>query len=158
MGFDKRRPIVAKATGGRVAAPVWARLMARYYHGKPPPRPWPRPTTIVDGWVDAGTGFVLAAGCRPTAGSAYRELFALGRRPVAVCPYEGEPQALEATLVGIRLLPDEEAPLATAQPLPAGTALQPAAAAHPADTGVRSYVPSWREQPPAASPTPPPPR
>jgi penicillin-binding protein 1A len=150
VGFDERRPIVARATGGRLAAPIWGRLMSRVYAGKVPPRAWPRPTTVVEGWVDRSTGFVLAAGCRPTDGMAYRELFVLGRRPAAVCPDPGEPRPMEATIMGIEL-PDAEQPLAAVEH-PAGTRLVPAGAE--GDTGVRSYVPSWLEPRPQPRPSP----
>src|SRR5438067_2767926 len=39
MGFDQPKPLGAAATGGRMAAPVWARVMAAVQKGKPTPAP-----------------------------------------------------------------------------------------------------------------------
>jgi penicillin-binding protein 1A len=135
VGFDDHRPIVERATGGRVAAPIWARMMLRYQRGRRSPSEWPRPSTVVEGWVDPGTGFLLAPGCRPTAGAAYRELFARSWRPVEVCPFQGDPLTLDRGRVGAEA-PDEEEVLARTEPWPVN---------RDGDRDARWYVPSWRD-------------
>jgi penicillin-binding protein 1A len=86
IGFDQPRPIVADATGGRLAAPVWANLIQRAYRYRLPPRPWSRPRSVVARPVDPATGLVLEEGCSPTSGRAYEELFLDGKVPAAYCP------------------------------------------------------------------------
>jgi penicillin-binding protein 1A len=86
VGFDQPRAITAAATGGRVAAPVWGRMMARLAEGKPPPRAWTPPAGVVSATVDAETGLVIAEGCE--AYSAYREVFLRRHVPAAACPGE----------------------------------------------------------------------
>jgi len=114
VGFDKRRTIVARATGGRVAAPVWARMMLRVYQRRKMPPPWPRPTGVIEGMVDPASGMLLAAGCRPWSGTAYRELFVRGTAPVTVCPTQGEVMALDP--IELPPLPDLEEGMETGVP------------------------------------------
>jgi penicillin-binding protein 1A len=87
IGFDKPRPILADATGGRLAAPVWGRLMQRVYTGRKPPLPWARPNGVVERAVDPGSGLLLAEGC--AAGAPTRELFLADAQPKAWCPGHG---------------------------------------------------------------------
>jgi len=84
VGFDQPRAITAAATGGRVAAPVWGRMMARLSEGRPAPRPWTAPVGVVSATVDSETGLVVAAGCE--AAYAYREMFLKRHVPAAACP------------------------------------------------------------------------
>ena len=95
VGFDKRRPIVARATGGRVAAPVWARMMLRMYQKRAVPAEWSRPSGVIEGMVDPASGMLLASGCRPLGGTAYREVFVRGSAPQTVCPSQGQPITLD---------------------------------------------------------------
>jgi penicillin-binding protein 1A len=89
IGFDQPRTIVAKATGGRLAAPVWARMMIRLYQRRRPPSPWTPPADVLQAAVDPATGNILAEGCRATAGAAYREYFIRGKTPPSACPMPG---------------------------------------------------------------------
>jgi 1A family penicillin-binding protein len=86
IGFDEPRPIVPNASGGRVAAPVWGRMMARHYRGRQSPPPWKAPGNIVAHEIDPGSGLVLEEGCWPLEGQPYRELFIAGREPRSICP------------------------------------------------------------------------
>jgi len=86
IGFDERRPIMAGASGGRLAAPVWARMMLRVYAERPMPPAWPAPATVFEARVDPPTGAPLEEGCQPLDGSSYVELFLRGKTPAAVCP------------------------------------------------------------------------
>jgi penicillin-binding protein 1A len=118
VGFDERQPIGPSATGGRLAAPVWTRMMLRYYEGRPRPASWTRPSDVLEGMIDSGTGFLLLTGCEATDAHAYPELLLRGREPVGVCPSSpGEPLSLQ-TIVFV----EPEAP----------------------DSGVRSYTPAGR--------------
>ncbi|HEV2853168.1 MAG TPA: PBP1A family penicillin-binding protein [Thermoanaerobaculia bacterium] len=84
IGFDKPRPILENATGGRLAAPVWGRALARVYQKRPQPKPWPTPERVVSLPVDPQTGLVIEAGC--DAGNSARELFIEGMVPASYCP------------------------------------------------------------------------
>ena len=86
VGFDQPRPITAGATGGRVAAPVWGRMMARLADGRRAPRAWTAPPGVVSATVDSETGLVVAEGCEAAYG--YREVFLRGHVPAAACPDE----------------------------------------------------------------------
>jgi penicillin-binding protein 1A len=85
VGFDKPRPILEDATGGRVAAPIWGRIMERFYAGRKPPEPWRRPAGVTAHTVDPITGLLLAKGCA-SAGTAYEELYLDRATPAAYCP------------------------------------------------------------------------
>jgi penicillin-binding protein 1A len=90
IGFDERRPIMPGASGGRVAAPAWARMMLRVYADRPMPAPWRPPATVFQARVDPPTGAPLEDGCEPAGGASYLELFLRGKTPAAVCPYRGD--------------------------------------------------------------------
>jgi penicillin-binding protein 1A len=86
IGFDQPRPILEDATGGRLAAPIWGRMMERFYAERRPPAPWHRPDSVVARSVDPATGLLLKEGCAPVSGAAYEELFLDRAEPKAYCP------------------------------------------------------------------------
>src|SRR6185436_4952337 len=86
LGYDTPRPIGRLATGGRLAAPVWGRLMARAQGDRPVSAGWTMPKEVVQRWVDTETGRLLEDGCRSWDGEAYRELFLRRTLPQAACP------------------------------------------------------------------------
>jgi membrane peptidoglycan carboxypeptidase len=88
MGFDEPRPIMAQATGGRLAAPVWGRTFVRV-PGLGGDEAWPAPASVVQASIDPATGLPLAEGCASYWGEAQRELFLRRSVPGAVCPDEG---------------------------------------------------------------------
>lgn len=90
IGFDRPAAILANASGGRLAAPVWGRIMRRVYSDRTAPAAWEPPERIVKRETDPGTGLVLRPGCRPENGRARTELFVRGDEPPASCP-RGEP-------------------------------------------------------------------
>ena len=96
LGYDTPRPIGRLATGGRLAAPVWGRLMTRAQGNQTVPAPWTMPPEVVQRWVDTDTGRLLEDGCRSWNGEAYRELFLRRTLPQAACPDRGD--VLEADL------------------------------------------------------------
>ena len=63
MGFDQPRPIGAAATGGKLAAPVWARVVSTWQRGKDLPEPWRPPPGIETHQVDIRTGGLATSGC-----------------------------------------------------------------------------------------------
>ncbi|HEV2147207.1 MAG TPA: PBP1A family penicillin-binding protein, partial [Longimicrobiaceae bacterium] len=84
MGLDKPKTIVRGASGGSIAAPVWGRIMARVYSGRPAPRPWPRPRGVVVEEVDRATGLAVDADC-PGQGATYTEYFINSLPPRQPC-------------------------------------------------------------------------
>jgi penicillin-binding protein 1A len=146
IGFDRQQPIMAKATGGRLAAPVWARIMKRVIDPRSSATDWTRPADVIEEWTDPSSGMLLAAGCRPWEGSARRELFVRTTVPVPVCPNQGEPLMIDPAEIEP---PDYEEGLVTG--LPAAAA--PAAAPQPT-TEMQSYVPSTPRPRPVISPEP----
>jgi membrane peptidoglycan carboxypeptidase len=93
IGFDKPRPILDKATGGGLAAPVWGRMLARVYQSRPAPKPWTAPADVIPHWIDPPTGLVIKEGCAPQHGFARPELFLKGKEPAAYCPGHEAPPA-----------------------------------------------------------------
>jgi penicillin-binding protein 1A len=86
VGFDQPRPILRNASGGRLAAPVWGRMMRRVYDERPLPETWRAPETVTSRTIDPYTGSILADGCWPRWGEPGRELFIRSMLPEPVCP------------------------------------------------------------------------
>lgn len=84
IGFDQPRTIVRGASGGTLAAPVWARLMSRVYAERPAPHPWRPPAGVVTEEVERATGWVVGEWC-PPQGPTYTEYFVNVRPPRRVC-------------------------------------------------------------------------
>ena len=89
IGFDQNRPILEGATGGRLAAPLWGRVMARAYQNRQKPRPWQRPAEVVSRPIDPATGLVLKKEC--AGDGAPQELFVEGLIPASYCPGRENP-------------------------------------------------------------------
>jgi penicillin-binding protein 1A len=98
IGFDRQRPIMERATGGRLAAPVWARLMLRLAPTQGSGPDWPRPADVLEGRVDPASGLLLAPGCRSWDGYARRELYLRGFAPVSTCPSQGESEYMNVSM------------------------------------------------------------
>jgi penicillin-binding protein 1A len=86
IGFDQPKPILNNASGGRLAAPVWGRIMRRIHAARPSPDPWTRPASVVEMSVDPASGLLLTKGCKPERGNADKELFLKYAQPAATCP------------------------------------------------------------------------
>ena len=97
IGFDRPAEITPRASGGRLAAPVWGRLMSQVLAGRKTARTWVRPHDVIERKIDPSTGFVLIDGCRPQRGRATEELFIKGTEPPAQCP-RGQPAPGVATV------------------------------------------------------------
>lgn len=90
IGFDDPKPVVEDASGGRIAAPVWGRIMRRLYGQSTMPKAWQRPESIVERPIDPASGLLLPEGCKPKRGSARTELFLKYAQPASICP-RGKP-------------------------------------------------------------------
>ena len=97
MGFDEPRPIMGLATGGRLAAPVWGRMMVRAPESLTTTATWAAPATVVQAWIDPQSGRPLTDGCRPYDGEALRELFLKAALPPSICPDQGEVTLADAS-------------------------------------------------------------
>ncbi|MEX2527077.1 MAG: PBP1A family penicillin-binding protein [Gemmatimonadota bacterium] len=88
MGFDTPRPIVPGGSGGRLAAPVWGRIMARIPRDEGSGSEWPIPPGVTARNVDPISGLILLEGCPPLSGTAAMELFLTRFMPRADCPIQ----------------------------------------------------------------------
>jgi 1A family penicillin-binding protein len=80
LGFDKPKMITPGAAGGSLAAPIWGKMMSRYYAlTKPPASSWPLPLGVIPGELDRATG-ELATIATP-ADRRYTEYFVEGTEP-----------------------------------------------------------------------------
>ncbi|HET7233830.1 MAG TPA: PBP1A family penicillin-binding protein [Longimicrobium sp.] len=104
FGFDKPVTIVNNASGGSIAAPVWARIMNRIYQKRRMPAAWQPPGGVVTAQVDRRTGLAMDASC-PGSGQAYTEYF-IHSAPVRQSCY---PAAPYPQVAGDSAWADEEA-------------------------------------------------
>jgi membrane carboxypeptidase/penicillin-binding protein len=88
LGFDQPRRIMPGASGGRLAAPVWADIMRRAYEHRPAPAPWTPPSTVVSAQVDQTTGYLATGNCPPE--DVRIEYFLVGTEPEEYCPIHPE--------------------------------------------------------------------
>jgi penicillin-binding protein 1A len=79
FGYDKPRSLGVSASGGRLAAPVFGRVLREYYRGRLSPPPWSRPEEIEERDVDIVSGSLAIAGC--PSDRVVRELFLPGTAP-----------------------------------------------------------------------------
>jgi membrane peptidoglycan carboxypeptidase len=84
IGHDRPSPIVAGASGGSLAAPVWGAVMASVEETTL--REWAYADGIVERPVDVATGLVFESGCRARNVTTASELFLSDHVPVATCP------------------------------------------------------------------------
>ncbi len=89
VGFDQRRSIVYNAQGGRLAAPVWGRIMKRVYATRPNPGNFVQPAGVIRRDIDPESGLVLEDGCWPRWGEPEHEIFLADHEPETVCPNSG---------------------------------------------------------------------
>jgi penicillin-binding protein 1A len=84
LGFDKPTSITSGAAGGSMAAPIWGKMVARYYASQPQltshaTEAWNPPLGVIMGDVDRATG-ELATGQTPPD-RRYTEYFVEGTEP-----------------------------------------------------------------------------
>ena len=88
LGFDKPTSIAPGAGGGSLAAPVWGKMVARYYASKPeilsspPAAQWLPPLGVITGDVDRDTGQLATDQTPPER--RYTEYFVEGTEPPAL--------------------------------------------------------------------------
>jgi penicillin-binding protein 1A len=87
IGFDTPRPILARASGGALAAPVWGRIMTSVAESRGDDGGWQPPENVVFHYVDPASGMVLDQECLTRFGEGpRREAFIAERVPLGVCP------------------------------------------------------------------------
>ena len=91
VGFDQRRSVMGNANGGRLAAPIWGRIMRRVYATRQDPGDFKVPDGIVHRRVDPSSGMALEEGCNPRWDEPVREVFIAGTEPELTCPHYGNP-------------------------------------------------------------------
>lgn len=96
LGFDRPKRIMAGATGGSFAVPVWAEVVRTYYQNHDKPPAWPRPHTLVARRITPWNGKAVTADC-PYAGGAYTDYFAASVAPVPGCDAPPEPTFVDPT-------------------------------------------------------------
>ncbi|MGH7459534.1 MAG: penicillin-binding transpeptidase domain-containing protein, partial [Longimicrobiales bacterium] len=99
VGFDQQRSITGNASGGRLAAPIWGRIMRRVYANRPDPGDFEVPAGIVHRMTDPESGLVLQDGCFPRWEDPVREVFLEGQQAETICPHYGN--ALDDWISGI---------------------------------------------------------
>jgi penicillin-binding protein 1A len=98
FGFDQPKTIMANASGGRLAAPVWGEIMRAAYASRPPPAAWAPPHSVTTLAVDRTSGGLATANCPPE--NVVIEYFLLGSEPRDYCHLHPE-AGLERTLRGL---------------------------------------------------------
>jgi penicillin-binding protein 1A len=58
LGFDQPRTILPNASGGLLAAPVWADAMKAVYEKRPQPAPWTPPASVTSASIDEESGLL----------------------------------------------------------------------------------------------------
>lgn len=95
LGFDKPTPIAPGVAGGSLAAPVWGKMVARYYASKPElltsrsADPWAPPVGVIYGDLDRATGEMATDQTPPER--RYTEYFVEGTEPA---PLKADPWKL----------------------------------------------------------------
>jgi penicillin-binding protein 1A len=84
LGFDQPKTIMANASGGLLAAPIWADMMKAVYEKRPQPGGWTPPLSLTSASIDAGSGLLATANCPPA--QVRIEYFVPGSEPKEVCP------------------------------------------------------------------------
>jgi 1A family penicillin-binding protein len=85
LGFDKPKQIAPGAAGGSLAAPVWGKMVARYYSSRPElltsrsADPWAPPVGVIYGDFDRVTGDLATDQTPPD--QRYTEYFVEGTEP-----------------------------------------------------------------------------
>lgn len=84
FGADDPQPLGDDASGGRLAAPVWARFIREGWHSPEQDVAWRAPDGIVSATIDIGTGKLASDWC----GESRREWFRAGTAPTESCEAE----------------------------------------------------------------------
>lgn len=88
LGFDRPSAILADASGGGLAAPVWGRVVADHYRRNPVPAPWNAPPDVQLRQIDRRTGQLATPYCPPE--DVVTEYFMSGTEPTENCVLHGD--------------------------------------------------------------------
>jgi penicillin-binding protein 1A len=69
IGMDQPQAITGGATGGGFAAPVWARVVRKYYEDHEYPTAWERPEDVAVRQISRWTGLAVTDDCPYIVGS-----------------------------------------------------------------------------------------
>ena len=102
LGFDQPKTITPSASGGQMAAPVWAEMMKTAYTKRPQPGGWSPPADLVSVPIDTASGGTATDGC--PAENVRIEYFIAGTEPTEYCALHttGAERAIDRVLQGIR--------------------------------------------------------
>jgi penicillin-binding protein 1A len=102
LGFDQPKMITASASGGSMAAPVWADMMKAVYKDRAEPGSWTAPESLVSVTIDEESGMLASSNCPPDRVRV--EYFVPGSQPGEYCPLHasGTQKALKKLVEGIR--------------------------------------------------------
>ena len=102
LGFDQPKQILPNASGGRLAAPVWAEMMKTVYEKRPQPGGWAAPESLSSTMIDSKTGGLATNNCPPE--DVRIEYFVPGTEPTEYCPLHatGAQKVLRKLVEGIR--------------------------------------------------------
>ena len=101
LGFDTPKTITPSASGGRMAAPIWAEMMKQTYAKKSQPGGWAAPADVVSAPIDMQSGGLATDKCPPE--SVRIEYFVPGTEPTEYCPlHGGNASTVDKLLQGIR--------------------------------------------------------
>jgi penicillin-binding protein 1A len=102
LGFDTPKTITPRASGGQMAAPIWAELMKSTYSNRSQPAPWMPPADLISVPIDTASGGIAIANC--PAENVRIEYFIPGTEPVENCALHqsGAERAIDKVLQGIR--------------------------------------------------------
>ncbi len=92
FGRDDPGSLGDAASGGRLAAPVWARFLRDGWHSPEQDVAWRAPAGIVSATIDVGTGKLASDWC----GESRREWFRAGTVPTESCETEARIAMIEA--------------------------------------------------------------
>lgn len=92
LGFDRPQAILADASGGGLAAPVWGRVVADYYRRHAPPAPWSPPPDVQARQIDRRSGKLATQYC--PGEDVVTEYFIAGTEPTESCPLHPDPNAI----------------------------------------------------------------
>ncbi|MDX1567137.1 MAG: transglycosylase domain-containing protein [Longimicrobiales bacterium] len=101
LGFDRPRSILPGATGGRLAAPVWARMMLSLPTSPADSLLWTPPAGVTQEEIDGSTGYLANESCPEE--HVRTEYFLEGTEPRQICPLHGR-DLMDRIVQGIRSL------------------------------------------------------
>ncbi len=100
VGYDDNAPLGKSETGGKVALPIWIRMMDGIAEGRKPPAFSPAPDGVVERKIDSVTGLLVRGDAKGNI-----EYFLAGTEPTLFAPEEGEANIINTLLGGGSVAP-----------------------------------------------------